>query len=225
MNARFNPDRGNEQGAVLLIVTFVGFMAILLAAGLVQHFAFREARAIDASLAKVRAYWAMQGHVDFLLSRSRHQETEVCTGGDRTNNGDDGDCTSIATDLQLATTMTSYMDEIDNPDGTSTRLWSYAEVSPSYNFIRDDPDTTGADARLILTVDFQQASGDLAPVLSDLGSDVRDLNVKFCLVDAYGDNCGATLDANLTGISRISAMERCYLNAANDPDTCDISPP
>ena len=62
--------RGRSRGSVVLTVTAVGLFAMLLASGLVNHYAVTEARAVEESLAKVRVYWAAMGHVNYALSRA-----------------------------------------------------------------------------------------------------------------------------------------------------------
>ena len=65
--------RQQDNGNILIVVSFVGLFAMALSGGLITHFAVSEARGVADSLAKLRVYWAMVGHVDYALSRMRRE--------------------------------------------------------------------------------------------------------------------------------------------------------
>ena len=85
--------RGRSRGSVVLTVTAVGLFAMLLASGLVNHYAVSEARAVEESLAKVRVYWAAMGHVNYVLSRAWREG--LCSGSSGTCIDDDDRASDI----------------------------------------------------------------------------------------------------------------------------------
>ncbi|MBF0145954.1 MAG: hypothetical protein HQL84_08585 [Magnetococcales bacterium] len=69
-----------QQGNLLITVMITMVIIALMVSALIQHFIVTEATAVENSLAKVRVYWAMSGHVDYFYSRVAGYKIN-CTGG------------------------------------------------------------------------------------------------------------------------------------------------
>ena len=61
--------QNKQRGAVLLTVMIIMAVIMLMAATLIDYFLASEASEVEASLVDVRTYWAMMGHVNYMLSR------------------------------------------------------------------------------------------------------------------------------------------------------------
>lgn len=114
-----------------------------LCGGLISHFAVAEARAVANSLAKLRVYWAMMGHVDYALSRMRQENPDDTTKTWTTDVGPTG----------IQGELLTYLDELGRAnDGDDCRVapvaadtvtsesfsrcssWPYDEISDDYVF-------------------------------------------------------------------------------------------
>lgn len=86
-----------QRGSAMIAVMVAMMLLMLLGSTLVNHFAVVEAQAVEENLAEVRSYWAMMGHMNYMLSRARSQglcnntgyqatltanDDDYCTGGD-----------------------------------------------------------------------------------------------------------------------------------------------
>ncbi len=65
----------DQRGNAVVTVMITMFMITLLVSALVEHFLVAEANAVEESLAKLRVYWAMSGHVDYIYSRVMKDST------------------------------------------------------------------------------------------------------------------------------------------------------
>lgn len=59
-----------QRGNVMIMVMMAIITIMLLVSTLINHYVVTEAQAIDESLAKIRIYWAMMGHWNYVASRS-----------------------------------------------------------------------------------------------------------------------------------------------------------
>lgn len=140
----------HQRGAVLLTVMVIMAVVMLMAGTLTNYFLTSEARDVETSLSNVRIYWAMMGHVSYMLSRAGG--TGVCgqAGSSSTTAysssttayscllGKDDDATAntqsvnpptgraTVTPWSLAGTMQSYAEELANMDVTGTSQASFA---------------------------------------------------------------------------------------------------
>lgn len=73
--------RERQRGVVLISVMVFMALLLLFTGGFVNHVLSSEARAVEELLADTRAYWAMNGHVNYMLSRASQQG--VCHGTDK----------------------------------------------------------------------------------------------------------------------------------------------
>ncbi|MEO5369653.1 MAG: hypothetical protein H7833_06205 [Magnetococcus sp. DMHC-1] len=69
MQPRFPSHLHGQQGNILITVMVFLVVTMGISSALMTHFLVTEAGQVEESLAHVRAYWAMSGHVDYLLSR------------------------------------------------------------------------------------------------------------------------------------------------------------
>ncbi|MDP6343959.1 MAG: hypothetical protein QF491_10545 [Alphaproteobacteria bacterium] len=137
--------REGDRGTVLIAVSFVGIFAMALCAALISSYAVSEARAVEDSLAKLRVYWAMMGHVDYALSRARGHvaetpsvigpgqaslcDTATATPDTRACVDDPDSVSSVAIFLgELATGADCKGGDVSDPCAT----WSYANTSAQY---------------------------------------------------------------------------------------------
>lgn len=59
-----------QHGSALIAVMVAMMLLMLLGSTLVNHFAVTEAQAVEDNLAEIRSYWAMMGHMNYMLSRA-----------------------------------------------------------------------------------------------------------------------------------------------------------
>lgn len=71
--------RDRQRGAILISVMVFMALLLLFTGGFVNHVLSSEARAVEELLADTRAYWAMNGHVNYMLSRASQQG--LCRAG------------------------------------------------------------------------------------------------------------------------------------------------
>ena len=60
---------GNQRGGALIVVMMVGLVITIGLAGFITSGVLVEARAVEGSLARSRAYWAEMGNFNYALSR------------------------------------------------------------------------------------------------------------------------------------------------------------
>ena len=238
---------GRDRGTILIAVSFVGIFAMALSSALISHFAVSEARGVADSLAKLRVYWAMVGHVDYALSRMR-QDNKAAAGW-LSDLGETG----------IQGVLLGYLDELD--DGANCRgttvasttnskcsSWPYVEVSSDYVFHFKwtvyDPfnsvpvEGTSTDGRLGIRIDYVlEGAADNAvntptssvPSLDKLSVRLRDLEYEVCFVQPSGPpigNCSTfTTDlGDASGASRIDGVRRCQYGDGGSPGTLTGTP-
>lgn len=226
------PMRDRQRGSVLVPVMV--FMALLMLFGgtLVNHVLTAEAVEVEALLAETRAYWAMNGHLNYMLSRAAGQglcagtklTTQAanaalgCAGGDS-----DGTTGSRAGSLQ------DYLDaEIQTAGSPAGLSWYYPQNATAAgaaitaaNALNDanpyrfavrgavskwiKPDgTTAAGGQLRLDLDV--VSVGTVSALRTLADRVGRLTVGFCVADMQSDGG--------TGYAPVSPTGSCFTGAA-----------
>ena len=246
--AALNSFRQHERGNILIVVSFVGLFAMALSSGLIGHYAVSEARGIADSLAKLRVYWAMSGHIDYALSRIRQENSEAAGWiSDQDENGIQG-------------VLLGYLDELDkgaNCRGTTVTStlnsrcssWLYDEISNDYAFhfkwtiydpVNNQNQSSGNanDGELVIRIDYVlEGSTDNAineptssiPALNKRSERVLDIEYLVCFVTpppGTGQEIGRchTFPSGLTdasGASRTLQRSRCRYVAGspNRPGT------
>ncbi len=71
--------RERQQGSVLVAVMVFMALLMLFATTLINHLMVTEADDVESLLAETRVYWAMNGHLNYMLSRAAAQG--LCAGG------------------------------------------------------------------------------------------------------------------------------------------------
>ena len=236
--------RQQDNGNILIVVSFVGLFAMALSGGLITHFAVSEARGVADSLAKLRVYWAMVGHVDYALSRMRRENP---TGAGWTNDLGENNIQGV---------LLGYLDELDygpnrNCRGTTVTstensrcsIWLYDEVSNDYVFHfkwtvfdpanNDPPEGDTTDGRVGIRIDYVLEGAKDNTVgnptssiasLNNLSNRVLELEYIVCFVNAdsrpFGPlgNC-SPLDADTSGASRVVRGRRCIYDDDGSPGT------
>lgn len=70
--------RERQQGSVLVAVMVFMALLMLFATTLINHLLVSEAEEVESLLAETRVYWAMNGHLNYMLSRAAAQG--LCAG-------------------------------------------------------------------------------------------------------------------------------------------------
>lgn len=79
VKSRMNPGRRDRQrGAVLITVMVLMAFMMLFGATFINHVLTSESDEVERLLADTRAYWAMNGHLNYMLSRAAYQG--LCAG-------------------------------------------------------------------------------------------------------------------------------------------------
>lgn len=71
--------RERQQGSVIIAVMVFMALLMLFATTLINHLLVSEADDVESLLAETRVYWAMNGHLNYMLSRAAAQG--LCAGG------------------------------------------------------------------------------------------------------------------------------------------------
>lgn len=123
----------SQRGSVL--VTVMVFMALLLlfAGTFVRHVLVSEEEEVDRLLADTRVYWAMMGHMNYMLSRAGFNG--VCGGGAKSRAE-----TSDNTNQSLSCTAPDYGSDLPTPD-LLTLVATSRSVNTTIGSLQDYLDT------------------------------------------------------------------------------------
>jgi Tfp pilus assembly protein PilX len=119
---------GNQRGGALIVVMMVGVVITIGLAGFITSAVLVEARAVEGSLARSRAYWAEMGNFNYALSRI--SKSKFCSSCIVPNNN--------IKDTVLAVNLQAYFNEL-----TNQKTWTYPDESASYTITTTD--TAAAD--------------------------------------------------------------------------------
>ena len=108
-------DLRDQDGGALIFVTIVGLVVSLAFGLFMGSTVVGEGRAIEAQLARSRAYWAQMGNYNYVLSRIA--VSRLCHGCSAFNNKD----------TDLAVVLQAYFNELSN-----YQTWSYLDESANY---------------------------------------------------------------------------------------------
>ncbi len=173
----------DQDGGALLFVTMVG-LVISLGFGLFMgSTVVGESRAIEAQLARSRAYWAEMGAFNYGLSRIA--ASKFCNGCFFQSNIKDTD---------LAPILQAYFNELSN-----YRVWTYLDESADYSITTsvtaaadDRPGRHNFSGWLMATSAYTPS----ALVASSAGA-LPQMELRVCVGRAYsGDECGNIDDNN-----------------------------
>lgn len=177
---------GRQRGFAMLMVMALAAVAMLGATRLLGDGAVAERRAQEEELLSLRAYWAMQGHVAYIVSRSI--QGPPCGGT----------CINVAL-------RTQYLDNIaDELVGGGQRVWSYPEISPGYVF----PVAAAASNRnpLVRVELTFPAAATAHPLIAAAWPIRRPYIADICAgVESVGTTCSSTTiipDSSVTYVAR-----------------------
>ncbi len=159
---------GNQRGGALIVVMMVGLVITIGLAGFITSSVLVEARAVEGSLARSRAYWAEMGNFNYAMSRI--SKSKFCSSCILPN-------TNIK-DTVLAANLQAYFNEL-----TNVKTWTYPDESSSYTITTTD--TAAADN----TPGRQQFSGWLmatsgyssSSLVSGLNSHLPVMELRLCV--------------------------------------------
>src|SRR3954464_10083236 len=106
----------SQKGNALIVVMMVGTIIAIGFAGIVTSSVLVEARAVEGSLARSRAYWAQMGNFNYMLSRTSY--SRLCNGSCNPSTNKDTDMSPV---------MQAYFNELSN-----LKTWTYPDESASY---------------------------------------------------------------------------------------------
>src|ERR1700759_3450194 len=101
-----------QRGNALIVVMMVGTIVAIGFAGIVTSSVLVEQRAVEASLARSRAYWAQMGNFNYALSRI--SKSKFCSSCLLPNPN--------TKDTVLATNLQAYFNELSN-----LKTWTYPD--------------------------------------------------------------------------------------------------
>ena len=168
---------GAERGSATIAVTFFGALAVVIASSTAVRFV-QEYRAIDDSLAEVRAYWAAIGHTNYALSRTTFS----------------GSCknTGCADGLRKSTAQ-AYLDEI-----SALRTWTYPENGASYQITllptaSSDPTPYGGHAGSLMIKTTFPSAGPVDGLRVVGKKSLRPIELRYCVaLTSPSADCGTT---------------------------------
>lgn len=173
--AVMSSDLQNQRGNALIVVMMVGLICAIGFAGFITSAILVEARDVDGSLARSRAYWAEIGNFNYALSRISY--SRLCNG-----------C-GMAKDSQLAPVLQAYFNELSN-----NNVWTYPDESASYTITTPAPtaapdDTSGRhnfSGWLMATSSVSSSS-----LVSGLNNHLPLMELRLCVGLAFSwSTCG-----------------------------------
>jgi len=177
---------GNQRGGALIVVMMVGLVITIGFAGFITSGVLVEARAVEGSLARSRAYWAEMGNFNYALSRI--SKSKFCSSCLLPNFN--------IKDTVIATNLQAYFNEL-----TNVKTWTYPDESSSYTITTTD--TAAADN----TAGRHQYSGWLmatsayssSSLVSGLNSHLPVMELRFCVGLANTNSHCGNLSSNNGG--------------------------
>lgn len=187
----------DDGSASVLAVTGIGVLAVMAMLGLGAR-ALAERRAVEDSLAELRAYWGAMGQATYVLSRMRAD-------------GKVDDVKKAAESYLL-----EIADGAKNKDRTAT--WYYPEVSAGYAIVSEPDVKVGSGLQQgtgTLTFSFSTLASPAAPEAlrtipetpAVAAPGLRQLEFTFCLADSAGV-CVPVPGKTTPGTSRILSVHR-----------------
>jgi Tfp pilus assembly protein PilX len=166
--------RGNlegQRGNALLFVTVVGLVITLGFAMFMTSTVVVEERAVEAELAKSRAYWAEMGNFNYAESRISY--SKLCNGCGKSK------------DTDLAIVMQAYFDELQN-----NKVWTYPDESPNYSITTTTTAATAGGQTYSGWLTATSTYTSSALVASSSGT-LPQMKLGICVgLPGQGDRCG-----------------------------------
>jgi hypothetical protein len=107
----------DQRGGAMIFVTMVGLVISMAFAMFMTSTVLVEQRAVEASLAKSRAYWAEMGHMHYAMSRiSKSKFCNSCLGGSKMK------------DSEFTPVLQAYLNELN-----AIKTWTYPDEASGYS--------------------------------------------------------------------------------------------
>lgn len=168
----------SQRGGALIVVMMVGTVIAIGFAGFITSSLLVEARAVEGSLARSRAYWAEMGNFNYALSRiSRSKFCNSCAislGGNK--------------DTDLALVLQKYFNEL-----TTYKVWTYPDEAAGYTVtVTDIAAADDMPGRQIFSGWLMATSAVSSSILvSGLNSHLPIMELRVCVgLVLPGANCG-----------------------------------
>jgi len=179
---------GNQRGGALIVVMMVGLVITIGFAGFITSGVLVEARAVEGSLARSRAYWAEMGNFNYVLSRI--SKSKFCSSCLLPN--------TMVKDTVMAANLQAYFNELNN-----VKTWTYPDESSSYTI------TTTDSAAADNTPGRQQFSGWImatstyssSSLVSGLNNHLPIMELRLCVgLSNTNSHCGS-INGNNGGVT------------------------
>ena len=179
---------GNQRGGALIVVMMVGLVITIGFAGFITSGVLVEARAVEGSLARSRAYWAEMGNFNYVLSRI--SKSKFCSSCLLPN--------TMVKDTVMAANLQAYFNELNN-----VKTWTYPDESSSYTI------TTTDSAAADNTPGRQQFSGWImatstyssSSLVSGLNNHLPIMELRLCVgLPNTNSHCGS-INGNNGGVT------------------------
>lgn len=192
--------RARQSGYALAAISLLGMAAMGSAALFITEGGAGESAAVEDDLVRVRANWALNGHMNYVLSRARQ----------------DGACFNSCADSDTtrAESLGKFGKEVHNAvpakevnKNGSQRRWLYGEINDEYaidtQVVAADVGTL-LDGQIAVDVAFQPSTIRL-PSIDQTLLRVPAHQATLCAgLDNVGDNCPTIVsNDNTSGIVRI----------------------
>lgn len=212
--------RLKNQGSALVTIIVIMLVIMGIVSALVEHLVVNEVNAVEESLARVRAYWAMVGQVNYILSRVRYE-------------GSQGkgfiDASGKALDATKLAGINAYIGELDGynwpwyPEyGTNTsgnpRYRFRVTVTAAEKTPTKLPDVPGSDVDGYFVLTFAQASpcpsgnascaspDEVIPAIQSIYNQISTITADVCIGNSTTATANCVVDATKenNGISFVS---------------------
>jgi hypothetical protein len=171
-----SPRDNRQRGSALIFVTIVGMVISVAFALFMTSTVLTEQRAVEASLAKSRVYWAQMGNFHYAMSRISY--SRLCDSCKASNNKD----------IDLAPVLQAYFNELSN-----NQTWSYADEASGYSFVATDTALADNSPGRQTFSGYLMATSAFTPsaLLSSQVSSLPLMELRLCIgLSNSGDKCG-----------------------------------
>lgn len=172
----------SQRGSALIFVTTVGLVMTMAFAMFMTSTVLTEQRAVEAELAKSRAYWAEMGNFHYAMSRISY--SSLCG----TN------CGNKLKDSQIAPVLQAYFDELSN-----NQVWTYADESPNYSITTTDVAATAGGQNFSGWLTATSAFTPSALVVSSAGAKLPQMQMGICVGLSSANQTGGNIGNNNGG--------------------------
>jgi hypothetical protein len=170
-----------QRGNALIFVGMVGLVVSLMLGLFLNSSVVVEERAVEAELARSRAYWQQMGNFNYALSRLSY--SRLCGSA----------CFGNQTDVQAAAVLQAYFNELNN-----IKTFSYLDESANYTITTtaaaaadDTPGRHNFSGHLMATSSYTTSA-----LVASSGGKLPLMELRFCNVPGDGDECGNITENN-----------------------------